>query len=207
MAWAPDYVTVSELKSWMRITVSGEDTILGFTVTAASRAVDGFCNRQFGSITPAAARYYSWDGSCDGGRDLLLIDDLQTATDLVVGIDTDGDGDSDVTLVNGTDFDLWPANAAADGYPWIGLQLRPAATRFPRYARGTIVTAKWGWTAVPDAVVQATLFQGSRFFARRNAPFGVAGSPEVGSEVRLLDKLDADLEAGIGHLVRPWGAA
>lgn len=208
MAWAPDYCTAAELKSWMRITVNTEDTLLGFTVTAASRAVDGYCNRQFGSVTPAVTRYYQWDGTCDGWRAVLLIDDLQTVTDLVVATDDDDDGTADTTLTLGTDFDLWPLNAAADGVPWTGIMLRPSApVTFPKVPRAVHVTAKFGWTAVPDAVVQATLMQGARFFSRRNAPFGVAGSPELGSEVRLLEKLDPDLGAGLGHLVRPWGAA
>jgi hypothetical protein len=55
------------------------------------------------------------------------------------------------------------------------------------------VTALWGWTAVPVAVKQATLLQASRFFSRRHSPYGVAGSPELGSEIRLLARVDPDV--------------
>jgi hypothetical protein len=48
------------------------------------------------------------------------------------------------------------------------------------------VTALWGWSGVPDAIRQACLLQASRLLSRRDSPFGVAGSPEAGTELRLL---------------------
>jgi hypothetical protein len=59
------------------------------------------------------------------------------------------------------------------------------------------VTAVWGWTAVPTSVKQATLLQASRFHKRRHAPFGVAGSPEMGSEIRLLSRVDPDVSVAL----------
>lgn len=193
MAWAPDYCTDDDLKAWIRVGDTDDDTLLARAITTASRIVDAYCGRQFGNITVAAARYYTWSGSTYDCRDVLLTDDLYTTTDLAVGLDTDGDGDTDQTLTNGTDFDLWPANAAADGLPWKGLLLRRAAVYpFNRYARGLVITARWGWAAVPAAVEQATLLLAAELFARRNAPFGVAGSPDLGSEMRLLAQVDPD---------------
>jgi hypothetical protein len=59
---------------------------------------------------------------------------------------------------------------------------------------------------VPSAVKQACLIQASRFFTRRYAPFGVAGSPESGSEMRLLAKVDPDVAVILGPYVTWWGA-
>jgi hypothetical protein len=42
--------------------------------------------------------------------------------------------------------------------------------------------------------------QASRLLSRRDAPFGIAGSPEMGSEMRLLAKLDPDVDL----LVQPY---
>jgi len=53
---------------------------------------------------------------------------------------------------------------------------------------------------VPGPIHQACLIQTNRLIMRRDAPFGVAGSPEVGSEVRLLARLDPDVET----MVRPY---
>lgn len=208
MAWAPDYLTTAELKAWLRKNDSSDDALLAEVITAASRAVDWHCGRQFGSITEAVARYYVWGGELVEGRQALLIDDLATTTDLVVTVDTDGDGDADQTLVSGTDFDLWPANAPADGLTWTRLVLRTGAgAAWPTgYHRAVAITARWGWPAVPASVKQATRFQAARWFTRRNAPFGVAGSPEQGSELRLLEKLDPDLAPALARFTRPWAA-
>lgn len=207
MAWAPDYCTTAELKAWVRVTDTDDDTLLAVAITSASRAIDGLCGRQFGNITTAAVRYYTWDGGTIDCRDALRIDDLYSTTDLAVVVDTDADSTTTGTIVVDTDFMLWPYNAAADGRPWTHLvSVNAPAYRYGRWARGVAITARWGWSAVPAAVKQATLTQAARFFARRNAPFGVAGSPELGSELRLLERLDPDVAAGLASFVRPWGA-
>jgi hypothetical protein len=69
------------------------------------------------------------------------------------------------------------------------------------------ITALWGWSAVPVPVKDATLLQGQRFAARRDAPFGVAGSPTDGSEVRLLARVDPDVEVMLGDYRRESWAA
>lgn len=212
MAWAPDYCTTAELKEWLRITVSGDDNRLAAAISTASRNVDTYTGRQFGNVDEPADWYGTWDGSTIDYRDSLSIVDLYDTTDLVVVIDTDGDGDGDVTLENETDFDLWPYNAAAEGVPWTRLVLRPgAAARFNWYPRCVKITGLLGWADVPTAVSQATLLLAAEIFARRNAPFGIAGSPELGSEMRLLDKVDPDARTALRRYVRAapggWVAA
>ena len=68
------------------------------------------------------------------------------------------------------------------------------------------VTGLWGWASVPTAVEQACLIQATRLFKRKGAAFGVAGSPELGNELRLLSRLDPDVEVTLGKFVRWWGA-
>ena len=68
------------------------------------------------------------------------------------------------------------------------------------------VTARWGWAAVPSTIKQATLLQASRLLARRDAPFGIAGSPDVGSEIRLLARVDPDVAVAVAPYRRWWGA-
>lgn len=208
MAWAPDYVTAAELKSWLRITDTADDTLLAFAITTASRAVDAHCGRQFGQITPAAARYYTFEGYEVDGRAALLVDDIYSLTGLAVAVDTDADGDWDTTITYGTDFDVWPANAAADGRPWTRLLLRPSTSTWFTYAHDSVrVTALYGWAAVPSAVKLATLLLAAERFARRNAPFGIAGSPEMGTELRLLKQLDPDAWTDLQPLRQLWAAA
>jgi hypothetical protein len=216
MAWAPDYCTAAELKSHLRITDTADDTLLGVAITAASRAIDLACNRQFGLSDPAVARYYTYGGasvpsggsfpiSFSGPRAMLEVDDLMTVTSLVVKVDEDGDGTFEETLTIDTDFRMFPYNAAADGVPWSHIVLEDGVS-FPTQLRGVEVTAKWGWSSVPVLVKQACLVQAARFFQRRNAPFGIAGSPEMGSEMRLLAMVDPDVALMLSSVVRHWVA-
>ena len=42
------------------------------------------------------------------------------------------------------------------------------------------ITAKWGWSAVPEPIRQAALMLSSELFAMRNAPLGIAGVGDFG---------------------------
>ena len=132
---------------------------------------------------------------------MLVIDDLQTTTGLVIKEDQDRDGVYETTLVLDTDVRLYPWNATGDGVPWTELRAEPIVS-FSPYDRAFEVTGKFGWTAVPTLVKQACLVQTLRLFKRKDAPFGVSGSPELGSEVRLLAKLDPDVALLVSTLRR-----
>jgi hypothetical protein len=128
-------------------------------------------------------------------------------TGLVVKSASQADGAYDQTWTIGTDFDLWPYNANLYGEPWTAIVPRRSGTyTLPRWTNGVQVTAKWGWTSVPEVVEQAVLIQAARFFVRRNSPYGIAGSPDTGSELRLLAALDPDVQAMLSTVKRWWGA-
>lgn len=229
MTYVTDYCSLAELKAQLRVTDTDDDTALGIAITAASRAIDQHCNRRFGLTGSPAVRYYTYGKGVgalfnpfglypfgvaqpDGvplieGRQAVEIDDLMTTTGLTVTVDTTGLYTYSTTLTVNTDFDLWPWNAAAEQIPWTHMVLRPtAAVYWPRAARAISVSANWGWSSVPTVVKQAALVQAARFFTRRDAPFGIAGSPELGSETRLLAKLDPDVQLMLSTVRRWWGA-
>lgn len=193
MAWAPAYITAAELKTWMRVAGSAEDALYADAAEAASRAVDRHCNRQFGQTAAVEARLYTawWDTRI--GRWTVTVDDFQDATGLTVTVPT---GTVDVLAKK-------PANAAQRGKPWTHLVVDPTAAYRPTGVDDEVtVTVKWGWTAFPTPVKTACKLQGSRFMARRDSPYGVAGSPDLGNELRLLAKLDADITPMLTDLVR-----
>lgn len=205
MALFPDYCTAAQLKSLLRITDATDDAELGYAITAASRIVDQETGRQFGLAGAAEPRYYTAHHNRRTGRWFARIDDLQTTTGLVVKID-DGGESYPTTLTLNTDFRLRPYNAALDGLPWTAL----VGARSQDLGTGPVsleVTGRFGWSSVPTLVVQATLLQASRIFKRRDAPFGVAGSPETGSELRLLAKADPDVMVMLDPLRRHFGVA
>lgn len=197
MTWAPDYMTLAEAKAYLRIADTVDDTELPVWITAASRAVDDYCNRQFGS-SPAGllARTYRRNPYLNQATGLweLDIDDVQTSTGMLV---------NGVALATSGAV-LLPDNAPLEARPWtrIGLTTWPVAST-PGVPVTTVITANpWGWTAVPAQVPAAVRLQLNRWNARRDSPLGVAGSPDQGSEIRLLAKLDADVRPTLAGLSR-----
>lgn len=198
MAWAPDYVTATELAEYVRIADDLDDAQLELAVTAASRAIDDATNRQFGQEDAPTPRYYTLRWHPNRRRWVADVDDVQDTTVLAVRFDADETGTyaTDVTA-----WRLTPANAPADGMPYTRLEvLDSPTTPLSTVPDGLEVTARWGWSAVPTAVRQACLLQASRLLARRESPFGIAGSPENDSELRLLARVDPDVEV----LLRPY---
>jgi hypothetical protein len=197
------YATLAELKGFVSIPLAdtADDTTLQLALDSASLQVDHFCDRTFaaGSVS---TRHYA---ATDTGR--LEVDPISTLTGLVVATDDNDDGTYDTPWTINTDFRLEPTNAAAVGDPWT--RLVSLGTRwFPRlqYRLGVAVTASFGWPGgvAPAAVKHATLLQAARTWKRKDAPFGVAGSVEFGSEVRLLAKLDPDVESLLRPYRRSW---
>lgn len=210
MALRPDYCTLAELKAHLRITDTADDTALAVCITSASRAIDQYCYRPFGITGSAIQRLFTWHGQRIDGAMALCIDDLMTTVGLVVTADTVGDFTYSTTLVLNTDFDLYPYNAIADAIPFTHLIRRETSVlSWPAPAssvRAFSVTANWGWATVPSSVEIATLIQAARYFVRRDSPYGISGSPDLGSEVRLLAQLDPDVQSLLNPYRKMWGA-
>lgn len=204
MAWAPDYATEDSLRAYLRTDIAADGAQIALAISASSRAIDRTTNRQFGQVDAPEARYYTarWDRRrC---RWVIEMDDLMTTTGLLIKSDLDEDGDYTDAI---DQYRLEPANAAQKGRPWTHIVVLPSSTNQPTGdPDGVEVFAQPGWTDIPTPVEQACLLQSSRFFARRDAPFGVAGSPEAGSELRLLAKVDPDVAVALGSYTRWWGA-
>lgn len=205
------YATLAELKAFVSIPTADtlDDTALQVALDAASGQVEQYCDRLFTADGTVTTRWYQ------AGPDVtyLEVDPISTTTGLIVATDDNADGVAETTWTLNTDYRLEPINAAlmTPVEPWT--RLVGLGTRwFPRllYRRpGVSVTAKFGWPAgaAPAQVKLATLIQSSRLFKRKDAPFGVAGSVEFGSEMRLLAKLDPDVESLIRPFRRNWWVA
>jgi hypothetical protein len=195
MTWAPDYVTLVEQTHYARIDDDIDDAEIQVAITAASRAIDEHCNRQFGKVTVPTERLYTAWYDYERCRWVVDIDDLATAAGLVVAVADVGTVDS---------YDLEPVNAVADGKVWTRLSIKSDSTGTPTGAPNEIsATATWGWPTVPVSVKQAAHLQTSRFLSRRDSPYGIAGSPDQGSELRLLSRVDPDVGVSLRGLRRP----
>jgi hypothetical protein len=84
VTWAPDYATVAEVKSYLRITDTDDDVMLALWVTAASRAVDKHCGRQFGTVATSEDRIYDAHYDSHIGAWVVQADDLYNGTNVTV---------------------------------------------------------------------------------------------------------------------------
>lgn len=96
----------------------------------------------------------------DGSR-VLRVDDIGSTTGLVIKIDDDNDGSvADETALSSSDFQMWPLNAVSQVQPASYTQIHmPAWGSRGSWPRGLLisVTAAWGWPAIPEQIVNATI--------------------------------------------------
>ena len=194
MALTNAYCTLSDLKTSLGIDDIQDDTSLEAAIMAASRMVDDYTGRFFykdGTTAAPVTRYYT-------AQDFFTtnIDDTYYISEIA----TDDNFDQTYSTVFATsDYMVEPVNNPRRGWPWTRL-LAIGAYIFPyNLPQSVRVKAVWGWSAIPNEVQMATKIQASRLFVRRQSPFGIAGSPEIGT-VRLGSRLDPDDEV----LLRPF---
>jgi hypothetical protein len=195
MAWAPDYITVDELEAFQRIDDDLDAVELASAISAASRAIDNHTNRQFGKVDVPEEREYTARFNYERGLWVVDIDDLQDGSGLAVEVDG--------TALTSATWTLEPRNAVKRGKAYTRLVIHADAAAQPCGAVGEVVgLAPWGWLAFPATVTQACKLQSSRFASRRNSPYGIAGSPSDGSEMRLLSRVDPDVAVSLGGFWR-----
>jgi hypothetical protein len=188
------YVTRADVQNALGLgtaTLVPDSEEIDQVVTAVSRTIDDYCGRFFysvaGTVTFTADDYL-----------FLPIGDWSSVTS--VKTDENNDGTCEVTLTSGTDYRL-ATNKVVPGWPYTAIQI----TSFGSHTlplgvtEGVEVVGTRGWSSIPAPIVAAALLQSSRVHARRQTPYGVAGSPE-GGIVRLLSRLDPDVEL----MIRPY---
>lgn len=184
MSWEPDYIDGSDLAAFVR--TASDDPYVASLATAASRAIDDLCHRQFGKLdAPGDFTYDAVDAVQDPrtARWLLAIDDVYTAAGFALTVDG-------TTVDEGTaGYQLWPRNVLAKGgvYTHVSLADRPYGD--------VVATSPFGWAAFPAQVVAAARLQGSRWHVRRESPYGTTGQPTEGTELRLSARMDPDVRA------------
>lgn len=176
---APLYSSIAQLREALSIPVSdvGRDEELSISLDAACREIERATRRRFWKDELPSSRQYAAEDGC------LFIDDLAAVPTAVL----------DAASVAVTSYTLFPRNAAAVQEPYRTLVL-PGRSQSWKGAVVT-VTGVWGWPIIPPEVHQAAFLQAHRLFQRRTTPFGISGSPDVQGEMRLLAKLDPDVEA------------
>jgi hypothetical protein len=195
------YATRNQVKAALRIGTADtlDDDLIDNCVGAASRLIDGYCNRKFWQSGTAEARVFQAEDSF-----YCSIDDI-AGTALTLKTSTQADGTFDLTW-KVSDYQLEPLNGNLDGLTWsydkiraVGDYLFPTVNN--NYGEQALVqvTAVFGWPSVPEPVTQATIIQASRIFKRYDSPLGVAGFGDLGA-IRVSRFLDPDM----AQLVEPY---
>ena len=201
MAITNGYATRNQIKAALRIGTADniDDDLIDNCAGAASRLIDGFCNRKFWAVGSATVRVYQAEDSF-----FCSIDDI-SGTAITLQTSTNADGVFDTTWTP-TDWQLEPLNGDLDGIAWAYDKIRAVGDYlFPtvnaNYGSQALVkvTANFGWPYVPETITQATIIQASRIFKRYDSPLGVAGFGDMGA-IRVSRALDPD----VAQLVEPY---
>ncbi len=185
MALTNCYCTLAELQARMGVGDTIDDVTLEQVITGVSRMIDDYTRRRFYVVTPET-RYYT-----PRHTDVVETDDMIAVT--TVATDADGDRTYETTWA-ATDYGLCPINAAVDGHPYTAIEIAPQGRyTFPMVRRGLKIVGSFGYAATaPDVVREACLLQAARVFKRKDAPFGIAGVPELG--MLRISQLDPDVK-------------
>lgn len=192
MAISNGYATLSDVKAALRITDTVDDALLEISIEAASRQIDGFCERVFTQAT--ATRIYRPTDAFT-----VDIDDLQTLTTLKT--DSNGNGTFDITW-SATDYQLNPLNGISGGIRSPFTQIKATGQYlFPIYEPRNVnaneasvqIAGVWGFSTIPTAIRQATIILSMRQFKRYDSPTGVMGFGDLG--VMRVGAVDPDIQA------------
>lgn len=192
------YCTLAELRAHFRDTGEILDTdALTRAINSASRWIDKHTGRRFWQDSTVQSRTYRPEHSA-----MAWVDDISTTDGLIIATDTSGDGTYATTWAV-SDYELEPENAEANGqaYAWwrvraVGNHTFPASER----RRPLRVTARFGWSEVPDEVAEACILKAAAIYQRRESPLGVAGFGDFGP-VRI-GRYDPDVNALLAPFVR-----
>jgi len=181
MAITNGYATLNDVKAAFRITDDVDDTLLELSIEAASREIDGWCERVFYNAGTATRIYTPTTSFYTEIDDLIQLNTLKTSTT----------GESfDNTWSDAGDYQLEPLNGKLGGQNWPFTRVRAIQSReWPfDYGQALVeVTARWGWANpaasddyLPHPVEQAAQIQGVSIFKSADAPLGIAGFGDIG---------------------------
>lgn len=151
-------------------------------INAASRAIDRYCRRKFWLDTAVTTKVFRV-----GCSDVAWVSDIGSTSGLVIKTDPGLDGSFNTTWT-ASDYQLAPLNSdIVDGSdtitPWAFWEIDAVGSySFPvDEVRATLqVTARFGWSSIPDDVEQACLIKAAALYKRKDAPFGVANFGDFG---------------------------
>ena len=181
------YTTLDEYKDRFDIADHDDDSDIESVITAVSRSIDTICWQRFFTTSADETRYFTADFAT-----------YFRLPERIVSINTlKTDNDNDRTYENtwtATDYDLEPFNAALDSEPYHTIRVTPNGNySFPKgIAKGIEIDGKFGWSSIPQPIVEACLLGSHLLQSRRNSPYGVSGAAAVGHLTGVIQSIKND---------------
>lgn len=188
------YTSLEEVKSRLNITDATDDYEVQLATATAAKWIEGRCGRHFYQMTDT--RTYVPESIWESH-----VDDLVSVTAFFT--DPNGDGSFPLSWTQNVDYELalgygrYNPKASGEPRPYKSVYVIGGGNKFfpfvwPLYRADRIkIQGTFGWPAVPYAVSHATLILAAELFKLKDAPFGVAGTPELGvTQVRALPQIE-----------------
>lgn len=198
------YITTAQLKSYLGITVSTDDTELGYIPDRVTAAIDSYCHRHFepeSAHGPAASHTHYFTPMLETqGGDLLdwytlnLNHDLAELTSI-----TNGDG----TSISVNDVVLLPLNVT----PTNMIRIKSASGKFWTWngsPEGAVqVAGKWSYSLdIPADVKAAALRWGAHLYRLRTGATSVPADITISADGSAFasNRIPSD----VAQLLRPY---
>jgi hypothetical protein len=178
------YIGLEEMADRLGITDSADNSSMQTAIAASAGWINSYCGRTFNRVTETRTfvPVNVW---------LLETDDIVPGAPVTVRIDTTGDGIFDTPLILDTDFQLrlgdglYNVNASGQPQPYTQLQIINSGVWLPftwpySHLDRVQIQTTWGWPAVPWQVTEANRILAADLFKGKDAPFGLAGSSDLG---------------------------
>jgi hypothetical protein len=195
-----DLCTLADVSQFLQKPVAdtGQDAVISSLITAASRAIGTYCNRQFTSEGTASHVYsVKFNGYRRGYVDLVP-HDLQSATS--VKLDTD---QAAPTTLTADEYRLLPKSQSGDGvFTYMLLQPYGLAGSLRWPEREVTITGTWGFPSVPEDVKQACVVTVTTWMRRDVSAFSTTYSLDE-SRVERPEALPSAVRALLSQYMRP----
>ncbi len=196
------YTTLDDVRDRIEgLDDTGEDDLLEEAITSSCRALDEHLGQFFyATDTPTARVFTPLDAwTC-------YVDPFLTDTGLVVKTDVADDAGYATTWA-ASDYELdyfggdWGQSVGApfDTIRAVAYQTFPVQGRRRRTVQ---VTARWGWSAPPRNIVEASKILAIDLYSRRNAPFGIATQTIEFGPLRIGRDVLAQVQSLVGRYRR-----
>lgn len=178
------YCAASDVKTYLGITGSGDDTLIAALCVRAQAMVDRYCNRTFEASSNTNRTF---DAVRDVSLGVLFLDEDLASVNTV----TNGDA----TTVTGAQYATEPRQTA----PYYALRLLASANIAWTYTtdpeNAITVNGKWAYsTAAPADIVHATIRWAAYLYRQKDAStFDTTAAPELGV-ITVPQGIPADVE-------------